>query len=450
MKFSIHCLGVMTMDYLAIMNEFPIPNSKMRTSSMEMHGGGNAANVVFHLIQMMREKIPTIMMDNEDQYTTNKPNKVQLEFIEIALISKIGNDVVGKAIYEEFAQLQCHHDDSVERTTIDLNLNNIVKSPSAQSAFSFIMITPNKQSGNDRTIINTPLSEEFSFSELTQQQKHANIDILFLDGRYSSVAISYVNTHTPKYVMMECERMRPTLELNTFLELITKSHSLFLSENFPMEYLNYVTQLDRHDSLNTWINQCISQDGYDARLISMHLLFSQLSCNNVEVPTFITCTLGSKGSIGMILHKEEEHSLEAPHIKTMEQLIQDKSSSQSDKFPQTTLSTFSLSGPSGENFQYALIYCTSHNDSKFPNIVDTTGAGDAFNAGMVFCMSRFLMETTHRKEQRKTPTLTIYELGKALKFANISAFYTCTGVGARGAGIDHEKAEKLWNELEMM
>ena len=67
------------MDYLAIVDEYPIPNSKNRTRSMEMHGGGNAANVVFDLIRMMIPPLTAAVKNQEQQLTIHDdPNNTDM------------------------------------------------------------------------------------------------------------------------------------------------------------------------------------------------------------------------------------------------------------------------------------------------------------------------------------------------------------------------------------
>ncbi|EFC40913.1 predicted protein [Naegleria gruberi] len=311
-----------------------------------------------------------------------------------------------------------------------LDLSGFVVSPNCQSSFSYIMVTPSRDSNEafDRTIVNTPLSEGFQFKELESYCKEDNlgeIDLLFLDGRYANVAIEYIDAMDCRgCIVMECERMRFGYELNCFLELISKSNVITISEGFGKEYLDYY--MNQNEEIKEWMQQVdISNE-----LISLHLLYSLLKQTKNKIPNFLIQTLGSKGSICMI----QKVDMEETQVKSFSDIISLETISSS---PQTQDFSFSITDHLGVQHYYTIIYCQAYSNNELP-IVDGTGAGDSFNAATLYTLQQFIA---------KDIPVDLSSLKKLLKFSSISAVYCCSAVGARTRIIDSKTAREIWNEL---
>ena len=411
-EFKIVCLGVMTLDYLSRLDSFPIVNTKMKTKNVETMGGGNAANVVYGLAKMMNSE------------ELSKPHQT----ITIELISKIGNDAVGQVIMKEFTALK------TESKNVNIELNQVMMKDGVASSFSYIIITPASNSeGYNRTIINTPMSEDFQFEEIASTLNADNVDLLFMDGRHSQVGLEYFKMKNIQLIIMECERMRLGKELKSFIGLITKSNVLFLSDNFALDYLEWLLQNTAMDEQKEWIEKAL-KEGYDKKLIAMHIAFSQLSKPlSKNIPNFINTTLGSKGSIIMMRFNDICHQsdLDVPNVETFKQCIPSLPISQ-NAIPTTSLQCTTLNG-----VKYLLIYCQSYNNNE-KNIEDTTGAGDSFHVSLIYSL-RYLLTNPERIAEPG-------DLEKCLKFASMASFETCTATGARHV-LTSDQATKLWPVL---
>ncbi|KAL9643983.1 hypothetical protein ABK040_005451 [Willaertia magna] len=384
------CLGVATLDYLSLVDEFPKSNSKCRTKQLLMQGGGNAANVS---VGLSKFKVPN------------------------SLISKIGNDIIGKQIIEELKK----------EDNLDLSLMTV--SNSCNSSFSYIIISKNNDVDNnntERSIINTPMTESLTFSEWIKDNSHTDtekfVDILFLDGRFSGFALDYLNFKSISigFTIMECERMRneDLKENETFCKLISKVNAIFCSENFPNEYLTIKKELNRDI------------------LFAMHLLYSNLHKPSISslFPSFVLTTIGDKGSICLI--KTEDNNL--PFIEQFSQL---SLSTSVDSVPLTQCFRMKINDSIIDNneLNYLVIYCQGYKDSS-KVIVDTTGAGDSFHSAFLFGLYFMTENLFSCKNLTK-----LFET--LMKFSSIMAFETCTGIGARITLPTREYAEETLRKL---
>jgi len=412
--FHIECFGVMTMDYLAVVDGFPKPNTKNRTRSINIQGGGNAANVAHVMYHLLG-----------DGYFLCGSH------CEISLISKIGSDYVGDSIIGEFDSLP-------ESSNVSVSLKKIVRGNQVQTAFSYIIVSPSDNSdAKERTILHTPLSEELSFDEMNWIVDSVvnPVDILFLDGRHAAAALRYSShmSNSLKNIVMECERMRYGSDLHSFLQVMRCAHAITMSEEFSTDYVNYRSENDL--TISKWVKNHKQQGACD-KFLAVHLLLRELTSNGANIPNFATITLGSKGSLCFL--KTEDQSLnkinnlhEIDLYSTTPQILND--------LPKTEVKLFEIDDHiTGSTICYRVIYSQSFVDES-KSIEDTTGAGDTFNAGLLIGLSYFM---------NSKKVIGWKELEHTLRFANIAAFYTCTGVGARSTLITKEQAQKFWQSLE--
>jgi sugar/nucleoside kinase (ribokinase family) len=119
-KPRILCFGLATIDYVAVVDHFPKPDEKMRSSSLLMGGGGNAANTACAMGRLS-------------------------DYCQVDIGTAVGNDAHGNNIMEGIAETNNVGVDFVERFD-------------GKSAFSYILTTPD----NARTIIHQPATHEMS------------------------------------------------------------------------------------------------------------------------------------------------------------------------------------------------------------------------------------------------------------------------------------------------
>ncbi|MEW5310538.1 MAG: hypothetical protein WDW38_002327 [Sanguina aurantia] len=190
--FKVVGLGSAGVDYLASVSSFPIPDSKMRTDTLEVQGGGNCANALTAVARLG---------------------------LSASLITKIGDDGLGDGIIRE-----------LQAEGVDTSC--VLRAEGRPSPFTYIIVD---SSGGTRTCIHTP-SAPLEPSEMRPELMDAALtgaSIVYFDGRLTEAALPLARRARGAGipVLVEAERLRPNLEL-----LLAEADYVVTSANFPQEF----------------------------------------------------------------------------------------------------------------------------------------------------------------------------------------------------------------------
>ena len=182
------CVGAAVLDFIASVSEYPMEDSKIRTKSHQISGGGNGANTATAIATLG---------------------------LPCSIVSKIGSDANGSFIENELRS-------SGVTTTY------LLADPTDVTAFTYVL---SSQSTATRTCIHTPLCMELS----PQQVDDMNIDFsslscLHFDSRHTIAACHIARKAKEHKICMsiDAEKMKPHME-----NLLPMCDIIFTNEHFP-------------------------------------------------------------------------------------------------------------------------------------------------------------------------------------------------------------------------
>ncbi|GJQ08990.1 hypothetical protein GpartN1_g781.t1 [Galdieria partita] len=236
-------VGMAGLDFIAKVSAFPEPDQKLRTLDSSIQGGGNAANTLTCLRRLG---------------------------INAVLVTKIGNDIAGQSILEEF-----------EREDMDTRF--IKRQEATQSAFTYVIVDT---SSLTRTCIHTPSKAELTSEEVDLECLNGAY-LVHLDGRHPSAALKIAQHAKDRGIpiVLDVERRREGLE-----SLLYLADYIITNAEFPLEYFG---QLNRLNCLEKLL------DSYAAQ--------------------FVISTLGKEGCVMMsrLDSDKEEKTANLSHIPIM-------------------------------------------------------------------------------------------------------------------------------------
>lgn len=402
-------MGSAGMDYLAEVASFPKPDDKMRTENLELQGGGNCGNALTAVARLGLKPV---------------------------IVSKIGSDSVGDAIISEFEE------DGV-------STNYLLRSKSGKSPFTYIIVD---RETNTRTCIHTP-GEPFHEDEMTTGLVNEILDdasVVYFDGRLAEAAAILAEGARERGipVLVEAERLRPGLDV-----LLKYADFVVTSAYFPRDFTGKGNLDEAMITMSMqlphvkWIATTLGSKGAlllermtreeafgdpsavqvrDEKLVSD--LFNEAKSireasqntstrSSVNAGTFTIFTrsiassgafyLDGTGPLGKSQSEEERSIAQQAAIQAALMNADSKNAKgyegASDLKPEATDS------------QQVCYYLTAIESADIPpdQIVDTTGAGDAFIGSMVYSVAMGL------------PPIKGCELG------SLVAACKCTMLGAR-------------------
>ncbi|MEW5302517.1 MAG: hypothetical protein WDW36_005295 [Sanguina aurantia] len=324
--FKVVGLGSAGVDYLASVSSFPIPDSKMRTDTLEVQGGGNCANALTAVARLG---------------------------LSASLITKIGDDGLGDGIIRE-----------LQAEGVDTSC--VLRAEGRPSPFTYIIVD---SSGGTRTCIHTP-SAPLEPSEMRPELMDAALtgaSIVYFDGRLTEAALPLARRARGAGipVLVEAERLRPNLEL-----LLAEADYVVTSANFPQEFTG---ESDLGDAILATAQ----------RLPAAKLLITTLgSRGSVLIDRSTAAAALHDGSHG--LDRQVSAKNAAAAAASAARLNADARNAGRYEL---SASESSSSSSSGVSTVTATVMLAAAACLPKEAVVDTTGAGDAFIGSVVYALA---------------------------------------------------------------
>jgi sugar/nucleoside kinase (ribokinase family) len=311
---------------------------------------------------------------------------------DIRLVSKVGDDSIGQSILEEL------RGEGIDCSSVK------VGTESSTSAFTYIIVDSKTQT---RTCIHTPLQQPMVETEVINDIDDLleGARLVYFDGRHTDVALHVARAAKEKKIpiLVDAEKPRPYLN-----DLLKSADIVITSENF------YSSQ-DDHSMLDSVL-----------RLAEKTLVSAKL----------VIVTRGGSGSIAFAnpnggLVKDISHSI-GPEVERQIQDsdgLEDYSNSNNKKLVEDDLGGpyEGIMKPVVREVDESVLISSS---ALIPNVVDTTGAGDAYIGALVY---GFL----HGQDTG---------IANIITFASVVAGLKCQRVGAR-SGLPYGKDLPFLNEF---
>lgn len=194
-------LGMAGMDLVARVPTFPLPDSKIRTTNLEAHGGGNTANT---LTAIRRLGLCT------------------------KLVSAVGSDVYGTAVLEELG-------------TDGVDISRVLVHPSAPTSFTYVIVD---SSAATRTCIATVPDDPLTVEDVSHDMLE-NASLVALDGRLTLAAIELAKCANEMCipVLLDVERERAHIR-----ELLPLANYIVTNRSYPLVFAG-----DAKDSLSAQV-----------------------------------------------------------------------------------------------------------------------------------------------------------------------------------------------------
>lgn len=293
---SLHVLGLgaATIDLVATVSKYPLPDSKVRTNSFEVYGGGNCGNTLTALRRLG---------------------------IRTSIISKCGDDMNGKRILQDFCEE-------------GVNVDYLFMKKGMTTSFTYIIVD---EEGGTRTCIHTPSVEEVLEDDVSEEMLEG-ISLVHVDGRHTKAAVKLAKMANERNipVLLDIEKDRPFVR-----ELLPRADYVVTNSVYPSIFC---------------------PEAGDSMILGMKGL---LECGRAQ---FVVSTLGSEGSM-MLFRASNGNSNNIP-------CSPGRSATKGSSLPEISLETIQITGE-----DYVKLHCSA---SKPKQIIDTTGAGDAFIGGVAY------------------------------------------------------------------
>jgi sugar/nucleoside kinase (ribokinase family) len=301
-KPHILSVGVAAVDFVATVEHYPVPNEKMRTTSLLVEGGGNAANTACAIGRLA-------------------------DYASSSLLTAIGDDPNGATIQGGLVECQVH---------TDTTLYTMVGS---SSPFTYIIVA-NVDGDSTRTCLHQPASGQLDVN-FVQELDLVPYTALHFDGRYPAAAVALAErcctAEAEIPYSLDVERPRDGL-----LQLLANATVVICNADYCRTILGSTDSNDDDTSTHERLRRVISEQAPRA-LLAVQTLGSQGAClirlsgDFTTTTTMDGCTILLEGT---------------------------------DVVPAVTVS----------NDGDGALYCDAFAVDK---VVDTTGAGDAFQGGFL-------------------------------------------------------------------
>lgn len=347
-KPKILSFGIAAVDFVAVVDHFPEPDEKMRSTSLLVEGGGNAANTACAIGRLS-------------------------DYASVDCATAVGDDANGNTIVGGLEENGVGTD-SIERFE-------------GNSPFSYILTTPD----NARTIIHQPSTREMSTEFATEKINAKDYNAVHFDCRHPEAAVLLSEKCAEEGIpySLDVERPREGLE-----QLMKNAKVVICNSN----YCDLVLGAPKKD---------LSDKEIANRLKNV----IKKQAPNAEIALQ---TLGGKGSCLIRVKGENDETGD---------ILKDK------KAPLVTC-------------RDGAIWCEIW---KGCEVVDSTGAGDAFQGGFVTALWHYLANNNEDVTLEDVPTKA---LAHSMRVATRVAAMKLSKPGAR-AGLPYSSEDKaLQKEFE--
>jgi len=355
-------VGFSGLDFLGTVSSFPSPDDKIRTASLSVIGGGNAANTAVAISRLGRA-----------------PNKNK-ERVHVRLVSKIGKDGNGQTIKRDLED------------ELLIDLQHVIETDSSPSTFVYVIVDTKTQT---RTCIATPC-EELTLREAENILRArglfdgGNVKICHFDSRHTEASIIIAKEAIERGIItsIDVEKDRPP-HLQSLLPLIDL---VITNEKFCDTFFPAIDDdsNNHYPSLTVAIREEGADFGDTTFLDDKLLLKVRKMTKFFEGTTRAKVVISTLGSKGCVLISPMEvfsgqslcfcPSLPDPDTTALSTLLQDKNKGGVVSTKECILKDTA----SGRSFH--VIECDA-----FPlhpqDIQDTTGAGDAFIGGLLYAQA---------------------------------------------------------------
>lgn len=182
-------LGSAGVDFIAVVDSFPAADSKVRTESLEIMGGGNGGNTLVAASRLG---------------------------LDACLATKVGSDANGRLILE-----------GLKEEGVDVS--RVIVSDATPSAFTYIIVD---QDGCTRTCLHTPQTEDMLAQEISAALLEG-VSVVHLDSRHTTAAIALARLANEMGipVVVDAEKDRPH-----FKELLPLADCVICNRSFPQAF----------------------------------------------------------------------------------------------------------------------------------------------------------------------------------------------------------------------
>lgn len=454
-KETVIGLGSCGLDYLALVAAFPKPDDKLRTEKMEMQGGGNCANAL--------------------------TAAARLGSVRPSLVSRVGNDGAAEAIAAElerdgvctrFLSRWRQQKDSERQGggNGDGAEATVVPSPS-----TYIIVD---REGGTRTCIHTP-GPAFGAADLEEMMMASDdktaspssslssaldsASLVFFDGRLAEAALPLADAARARGVPVLVEAERPREGLG---ELLERATFVTTSAAFPALALS--------GAAGTLKQEGSGCDEGDARCSPPGAAAAWLLASLPDSVRWVSTTLGARGAVLLERRTEdgdentaaEEDAASAVDaaLAAAEEARRSRSAEEGEgRFAARSSTGAVVGAPGVVSFEKKLrlprraaaggkelihirLYASTAAALPGP-VVDSTGAGDAFNGALIHALASSLPREQLGSELKSGQQVDSESrfLERALALACVVAGCNCLGLGARG-GLPRS-AESVSREL---
>ncbi|KAA8499444.1 Ribokinase [Porphyridium purpureum] len=200
-------LGAVCVDFIARVQQFPQPDDKVRTESLDVLGGGNAANTATCLARLGAQ---------------------------VRFVSQVGTDANGQGCLDELA-------------AEGIDVSYVCRSAQVDTPFTYVIVDEQTQT---RTCIHTPSALELGPDQLDESMLDG-ISLVHLDGRHTLAAIQLAKWANARGipVVLDVEKDRPHIR-----ELLPLVDYIVTNAKYPL--LFSPDSLGRRDAISKLLESC--------------------------------------------------------------------------------------------------------------------------------------------------------------------------------------------------